>query len=77
MWPMPRGKDGKNDNVPKWSEGERAARRAVFCAGRPKIPSHVLEDRDRRLGLELTLNQQILGDPCAGRSALDTRSRST
>jgi hypothetical protein len=61
-------------NIRRWSREERSARAQIFDQDRMTAPLHVLEDRDRRAGLELTPNQAILGDPVSGQSALDQRA---
>jgi hypothetical protein len=38
-----------------------------------RVPPHVLAERDRLLDVELTANQELLGDPLPGRSALDQK----
>jgi hypothetical protein len=67
----------KSGGVPAWSPAEKAVRHGLFAnEPRPHIPAAVLEDRDRRAGLQpTTLNQLVLGDPLPGRSALDSRRR--
>jgi hypothetical protein len=56
----------------------REASRAKQAAGLPAswsvhVPPAVLAERDRALAMERTPNQEILGDPIPGRSALDRR----